>query len=88
MLKLAQDDPNAKNPISSDLTLFIERFLVLYIGPIIQAMTAAMLLIYMLSLLFSYEELFGRTRPDEPVHLTKSDIDLIAAKVERSKDEE
>ena len=69
--------------MGSDFSLFIEKFLVVYIGPVLQAVTAALLLLYLLSLLFSYEELFGRTRHDEPVHLSKADIESIAKKVEQ-----
>ena len=55
----------------------MERFLLIYLSPILQALTAAMVLIYFMSLLFSYEELFGRSKPDEPVILSDSDIATI-----------
>ena len=54
----------------------------LYAAPVLQAITAMLMLIYLMSLLFSYEEMFGRTRPDEPMHLTKADIDEIQSKLE------
>ena len=52
-------------------------FLVVYIGPFLQAITAFLLLVYFMTLVFSYEELFGRTKPDEPVILNKKDFDEI-----------
>ena len=36
-----------------------------------------MILVYLMSLLFSYEELFGRSKPDEPVILSEADIASI-----------
>ena len=77
MLNLGRDDSEKKSPFNNELTFFIERVLLIYVGPVLQAITAALLLVYLLSLLFSYEELFGRTRPDEPVQLNKSDIEEI-----------
>ena len=55
----------------------MERFLQIYLSPILQAVTAAMILVYFLSLIFSYEELFGRSKPDEPVILSEADIASI-----------
>ena len=56
-------------------------FLIIYVGPFLQAITATLILVYVLTLMFSYEELFGYSKPDEPVILTKKDIDEIEAKV-------
>ena len=60
-------------------------FLIIYVGPFLQAVTATLLLIYLLTLIFSYEELFGYTKPDEPVILTKKDFDQIQAKLTKDK---
>ena len=41
-----------------------------------------------MTLLFSYEELFGATQHDEPIRLTEAEIELLKQKVEKSKSAE
>ena len=55
------------------------------IGPILQQYICILILIYVMSLLFSFEELFGATPDDEIIQLTKSEIDLLKAKIESKK---
>ena len=54
-------------------------------GPILSAFVATQLLIYLLTLIFSYEELFGATQLDEPIQLSQSEIDQIKQNCERKK---
>ena len=82
MLNLAQDQTDKKNHFNNELSPYID-LLAIYVGPVLQAITATLLLIYLLTLLFSYEELFGRTRPDEPVLLSKADIETISEKLDK-----
>ena len=76
LINFAKDGPS-KSVANAELTIFVERFLQIYLSPILQAVTAAMILVYFLSLVFSYEELFGRSKPDEPVILSEADIASI-----------
>ena len=62
-------------------------FLIIYVGPFLQAITATLTLIYVLTLMFSYVELFGYTMPDEPVILNKKEIEEIEAKVLKTEKE-
>ena len=78
-------DGETKSVANAELSIFVERFLLIYLSPILQAVTAAMVLVYFMSLLFSYEELFGRSKPDEPVILSDSDIATIQTSVDEDK---
>ena len=54
-------------------------------APVIQAFVATQLLIFLMSLIFSYEELFGDTPEDEPVKLSESEITQLKQKVKLRK---
>ena len=55
------------------------------VGPFIQGLVAVQLLIYLMTLIFSYKELFGETPADEPIRLSQSEILKIEKLVERRK---
>ena len=53
--------------------------------PIVRSVTAVLILIYLMTLLFSYAELFGATTEDELISLTEKEIDKIRKKVQEDK---
>ena len=55
------------------------------IGPLVRAILALSILIYLYSLIFSYEELFGSTPDEEPIRLIPAELDAIRLKVDKTK---
>ena len=49
--------------------------------PIIRSVTAVLILVYLMTLLFSYAELFGATTEDELISLSEKEIDKIRKKL-------
>ena len=47
------------------------------IGPLVRGLLALSMLIYLYSLIFSYEELFGSTPDEESIRLIPAEIDAI-----------
>ena len=46
-------------------------------GPVASGLLAVMVLIFLFALIFDFEELFGATPPDDPIVLTKEEIDQL-----------
>ena len=53
------------------------------IGPHLTQYLCLLILVYIMSLAFSFEELFGATPEEEIIKLTKTEIDLLKAKVNK-----
>ena len=53
--------------------------------PLFRGVTAVVILIYIMTLIFSYDELFGATKEDELIKLTEKEINEIRKKVEDSR---
>ena len=54
-------------------------------GPTIKGTVAVMVLIYLMTLIFSFAELFGATPEEEIIKLTEKEIDILKKKVDTEK---
>ena len=54
-------------------------------GPFIRGLVACQMMFYIMTLLFSYRELFDYTPSDEPINLSKAEINKLKESCERRK---
>lgn len=76
--------PNLKNRPEWRQTLSLwKKWIDSFVAPVIKSILALLLMIYLMSLMFNFRELFGDSPKDEPIKLPKAEIDLLKEAFER-----